>query len=65
MLITFEMWNSMNTGFAAQSKYPVLVTANRVLAFFSNDFWNKKNPYRVHQINFLLQNINDGDKMKA
>ena len=34
-------------------------------AFFSNDFRNKKNPYRVHQVNFLLQNINDGDKMKA
>ena len=34
-------------------------------AFFSNDFRNKKNPYRDHQINFLLHNINDGDKMNA
>ena len=34
-------------------------------AFFSNDFRNKKYPYRVHQINFMLQNINDCDKMKA
>jgi hypothetical protein len=34
-------------------------------AFFSNDFRNKKNPYSYHQIIFLLQNINDGDKMKA
>ena len=31
--------------------------------FTKSDY--KKNPYRVHQINFLLQNINDGDKMKA
>ena len=37
----------------------------RFLVFFSNDFRNKKNPYHTHQINFLLQNINDGDKMKA
>ena len=43
----------------------LLKNAKTLLAFFNNDFRNKKNPYRVHQINFLLQNINDGDKMKA
>ena len=53
-------------------KIPVNVIRNinfkpifgRFLAFFSNGFRNKKNPYRDLQINFLLQNINDSDKMK-
>ena len=39
--------------------------AKTLPVFFSNDIRNNKIPYSYHQIIFFLQNINDGDKMKA
>ena len=53
----FEFWES--------EKIPVKTIRNGHFKFFCNEFRSKNMGRSYHQINFLLQNINNGDKMKA
>ena len=61
----FEFMESKNYQYMSSETSILSLFWCMFLRFLATNFRNKKNPYRVHQVNFLLQNINDGDKMKA